>query len=195
MTENMNSAELRAQSFTAKTERHPDPFAMFNAFAHERHGACVCDPDLAFFRPELKAVAALWQKKAGLRRMPLRDDLDARSLKPFLANMTLIERVADVGYRYRLRLHGTSLTRYAGDHTGHFVEEMIPPEMAVSYTGVYDLVLAEGRPLRVVWDYQLPAISYLRGESFLGPIMAKDGSANLVLSVTYAEAKSRARTG
>ncbi|HEY1710894.1 MAG TPA: PAS domain-containing protein [Rhizomicrobium sp.] len=190
----MNSAQSHPQSFTAKTDKHPDPFALFNAFAHERHGACFCDPELAFVRLELKAVAALWREKAGPRPMPLRDDLDARSLKPFLPNMTLIERVAAVGHRYRLRLHGTSLTHYAGDHTGHFVEEMIPPEMAVSYTGIYDLALAEGRPLRVVWDYQVPAISYLKGESFLAPLMAKDGSANLLLSVTYAEAKSHAAT-
>jgi hypothetical protein len=192
MTENMDFNDPHAHPLTVETENQPDPFAAFNAVSRERHGACLCDPSLAFARPELRAVARLWREKAGARAMPLRDDLDARTLKPFLANMTLIERVSDVGHRYRLRLHGTSLTRYAGDHTGRFVEEMIPREQAASYTGIYDLVLDEGRPLRVVWDYQVPAISYLQGESFLAPVMAADGGANLLLSVTYAEAKSHA---
>lgn len=164
-----------------------DPFKTFNAMAKKRHWACQIDPTLTFEHNELNAVARLWLDRAWPHAIPARTAFDARTLKPFLSNMTLLER-APKG-RYRLRLHGTRLTRYAGDHTGKFVDDLIPPAMVECYNELYDFVLREKRPVRVLWDYQVPVISYLRGENFVAPLAASDGSVNLLLSVTYVDAK------
>lgn len=175
------------------THTRIDPFDSFNAKADEQDWACRCDPSLDFIRGELTAVAALWRDKAGERLMPARSDLDARSLKPFLPHMTLLERVpADAGRRYRVRLHGTALTRYNGDSTGRFVEDMVSGELGEAYTAVYDLILSQRRPMRVLWDYQIPAISYLKGETFIAPLSGKDGVSNILFSVTYIEMKDLA---
>ncbi len=164
----------------------PDPFKAFNAKAAKSGWACTCDPTLSFERSKLAMVSTLWRDRASPSRIPARSDFDARALKPVLTNMTLLERV---GSSYRLRLHGTALTRYAGDHTGHLIEDMIPAGLADCYIAIYDLVLREARPLRVLWDYQVPQIAYLQGESFVGPLRDSDDKPNLLLSVTYTEAK------
>jgi hypothetical protein len=170
-----------------------DPFDAFNTRAQKDGWACRCDPSLDFAKPELTQVAALWRDKAGERLMPARSELDARSLKPFLANMTLLERVdGDPKRRFRVRLHGTALTRYAGDSTGQYIEDLVPGDLIDTYTGIYDLVLAERRPMRVLWDYQMPVISYLKGETFIAPLTGKEGLANILFSVTYIEMKDQA---
>jgi len=165
----------------------PDPVKTFNARAEKNGWACTIDPTLSFTRSKLAMVSKLWRDRAGPSRIPARADFDARSLKPVLPNITLLERVQG---RYRLRLHGTALTRYAGDHTGRFIEDMIPSGLAEGYVALYDFVLREERPLRVLWDYQMPEIAYLQGESFVAPLRAKDDRTTIVLSVTYTEAKA-----
>jgi hypothetical protein len=165
----------------------PDSIKAFNARALKNGWGCIVDPSLAFTRSKLAMVCKLWRDRAGPSHIPARADFDARALKPVLPNMTLLERVQG---RYRLRLHGTALTRYAGDHTGHFIEEMIPGNLADGYVALYDLVLREARPLRVLWDYQVPEIAYLNGESFVAPLRAQDDRTTMVLSVTYTEAKA-----
>jgi hypothetical protein len=166
-------------------------FAAFNQAAADSGWASRCFSDLAFSRCELAAVAALWHAKADGRAMPARSDLDARLLKPYLTNMTILERVTDDAgrKRFRPRLHGTGLTHFAGDGTGRFIEDQIPAADVEGYRALYSFLLDEGVPARVVWDYQLPAISYLKGESFVAPLRANDGSASLLLSVTYTQAK------
>jgi hypothetical protein len=172
-------------------------FAKFNTAAAQRGWAGLCYSDLAFERCELAAVAALWHAKAEGRAIPPRSDFDARVLKPYLTNMTILERVADAAgqRRFRARLHGTGLARFAGDSTGRFLEEQIPGLLCEGYHALYSFVLDEARPARVLWDYQIPAISYLKGESFVAPLSARDGSASLLLSVTYTRAKETALAG
>ncbi len=166
-----------------------DHFAAFNAKAEALGWSCRCEPNLAFVRQELNGVAEVWRLKAGTHPIPARSEFDARSLKPVLAHMTLLERLEDGPYRYKLRYHGTSLARYAGDHTGRHIEDLIPPGLADAYIGLYDFVLAEGRPARVLWDYQVPVVAYLKGESFVGPLLSKEGKRTLLLSATFTEAK------
>ena len=164
----------------------PDPFKAFNAKAARAGWSCRCDALLGFSRSKLAMVSKLWIDRAAPDRIPARSDFDARSLKPVLPNMTLLERVEG---RFRLRLHGTALTRYAGDHTGHFLEEMIPGPQAEAYVALYDTILREQRPARVLWDYQVPEIAYLKGESFVGPLRDQNDRISMILSVTYTEAK------
>jgi hypothetical protein len=164
----------------------PDPFKAFNAKAARSGWACLCDPTLAFSRSKLAMVSKLWLDRASPDRVPARRDFDARTLKPVLPNVTLLERIEG---RFRLRLHGTALTRYTGDHTGHFLEDMIPGPESEAYVALYDFILREQRSTRVLWDYHMPEIAYLKGESFVGPLRDQNDRVSMVLSVTYTEAK------
>jgi hypothetical protein len=181
------AGQVNARAETLASDRQ---CASFNAIAINRGWSCRCDASLAFTRNELAAVAKLWSEKAGKNPIPARADFDARSLVSVLPHVTILERMANG--RYRLRLHGTSQTKYTGDHTGRFIEDMVPPNIVDAYNALYDLVLNEGRPVRAVWNYQAPEIAYLTGESFVAPLTGKDGAANLLLSVTYTKAKTAA---
>jgi hypothetical protein len=90
-------------------------------------------------------------------------------------------------------LHGTALASYAGDKTGQFLDEMIPPDLIGSYTSVYDTVLERLEPMRVVRDFQVPELDYLAGESLVAPLSAPGKTTPLVLSVTYVMPRSGAR--
>ena len=86
-----------------------DPIGLFNAKAEKNGWGCVCAPTLAFRRPELIAAAKLWAGKAQDSIIPSRTDFDARSLKPFLAHMSILEQVqTPSGLHFRSRLHGTT---------------------------------------------------------------------------------------
>jgi hypothetical protein len=151
----------------------------FNAQAAARAWPFTVAPAQGFEKAELNAAAALWRGKAAGRAMPLRDDMTARVMKPFLTNMTLLENSQD---RYRVRLHGSVLARYSGDHTGKYLEEFAHDGLA-AYVALYDLVRGTGAPLRVISQYKAPELSYLTGESFVAPLARADDT--MVLSITY----------
>jgi hypothetical protein len=160
-----------------------EALSAFNARAEAQGWPFTCLPAHGFEKPELEAAAARWYDKAGTRAMPRREDLTARVLKPWLTNISLIEHNAAAG-RYRVRLHGSALARYAGDLTGKFLEEVVAPERLAGYSAVYDLVRATKMPLRVLSRYQAPEIAYLTGESFVAPLSHGDSDI-LILSITY----------
>jgi hypothetical protein len=160
-----------------------------NARALDAGWTFLVAPARDFEHPSLTAALALWREKAAGRAMPPRSDMTARVMKPFLTNMTLLERVeSNAGRRYRVRLHGSTLAGYAGDTTGKFLEDFIAPEQIGGYLGIYDTVLQLKVPLRVVSQYQAPEIDYLTGESLVAPLAA--AGATQILSVTYAKPRA-----
>ncbi|MEI9885409.1 MAG: PAS domain-containing protein [Rhizomicrobium sp.] len=164
----------------------------FNARAKALGWSFQCAPAISFERAELNTALAVWREKAGGRRMPGRADLTARVLKFCLTQMSLIERVADGGApRYRVRLHGSALARYAGDCTGKFLDEVVQGDRLESFRSLYDTLLALEAPLRVVSQYQAPEIDYLTGETLLAPLSGPP----LILSVTYAKPRSEIAGG
>jgi len=167
----------------------------FNSRARARHWAFTCFPAGDFERAELSAAFATWKEKAGARRLPARADITARAAKTWMPHMSLLERVEDHGVpRYRVRLHGSALTRYGGDSTGRFLDEFVHDGRIHSYAAVYDLVLDNLVPLRVASRYQAPDISYLIGESFVAPLSRPDASP-LVLSVTFTKPRTELLNG
>jgi hypothetical protein len=161
-----------------------------NARASAAGWTFVCCLARDFDHAELARALELWREKAAGRAMPLRSDLTARAMKPFLTNMSLLERIeVDGRQRYRVRLHGSTLARYSGDSTGKFLEDFVAPERLGGYLGIYDTVLQLRVPLRVVSQYQAPEIDYLCGESLVAPLAVAGSATPLILSVTYAEAR------
>ena len=168
-----------------------DPIKAFNERAKASGWTLTCGPAANFKNPALTGALALWQAKAEGRAMPSREDLTARVMKPYMAQMSLLERIgAGSAARYRVRLHGTALASYGGDKTGRFLEEVIPQHLLGSYTGVYDTVLELLNPLRLVSYFQVPEVDYLSGESLVAPLAGPTGAAPLILSITYVEPRT-----
>jgi len=87
------------------------------------------DETLSFVQPELSAFHALWQAKAEeAGGLPRREDLDMRSLKPYLAHLSVAERIeARPGnFRYRLKLQGSFMAEVFGNNTGKLLDEVVP---------------------------------------------------------------------
>jgi hypothetical protein len=168
-----------------------DVFKAFNDRAKAAGWSFTCGPAKDFEHTELAAALAVWRDKAGTRAMPNRTDLTARAMKPFLTHMSLLERIALGGVQhYRIRLHGSTLARYAGDTTGKLMEDCVAPERLESYTALYDTVLALRLPVRVIAYYQAPELDYLMGESLVAPLAIPNSDTPILLSVTYAKPRA-----
>jgi hypothetical protein len=146
-----------------------------------------CDSTLEFERPELNTLRDLWRALAEGKPAPSRADFDARTLKPYLRNIMIIERVS-IGpgrWRYRTRLAGTALAEMIDDPTGKFLEEYLPLELVPRWAATYDTVLESGRPLRLIADFELPQLAFLRGEALVAPLADRNARLTLVFGCIY----------
>jgi hypothetical protein len=149
-----------------------------------------CDASLQFETPQLIALAKLWRAKTdALDRPPSRADFDARELKTLLRNLAIVEQVGSTDPRYRFRYYGSEFVPLLGEQTGRFMDEFIPPTHLPRWTMGYEAVLALGTPLRFTSRFQLPQLSYLVGESFVGPLFAASSSNPLILCAMYVQPK------
>jgi hypothetical protein len=160
-----------------------EPGARYNAMSAAQGWAGHCDRTLAFRRPELAAMSALWHQAAGEAPVPKRADIGPRSLKEHLPNVVIYERVhLDNTHRYRVRLMGTQFAQVMGDFTGKFIEAAMPPEFLPRWYAALDAVLDSGVPLRFVSRSDTANKSYLVGEFFEAPLLSDDGAMNLVIA-------------
>jgi hypothetical protein len=175
----------------------PDPVAALNARAAAMHWGMRCDDGLDFVRPELRALSALWQEKARATGWPSRADFDARSLKPFLPHVSIVERVTgeDGAWRYRYRLVGTAMVRLFGEVTGRFLDESLPAPFLERWTLGYDTVLARGAPVRFVSKFELPQVNWLDGESFSAALSNGAEPPNLILGALYVTPRQQKAAG
>src|ERR1700722_5341035 len=104
-----------------------DAVAALNAHAIAMGWGMRCYEALDFAQPELNAFAELWREKTAATGGPSRADFDARTMKPWLPNLSIVERVeTEAGaWRYRFRLSGTDLAHRFGECTGHFLDELL----------------------------------------------------------------------
>jgi hypothetical protein len=118
--------------------------------------------------------------------VPDRARFDAKTLKPFLPNVTIIERErAGVSVSYRFRLIGTEIARLFGEKTGERLEDAVPPSFAERWSSGYETVLKVRGPVRAETHFELPQVSYLDGETFLAPLRSTSGEIDLILAATY----------
>lgn len=158
----------------------------FNRIAERTKVPGRCDPTLSFETPELVQALALWQEKAAGREMPLRSDISARTLKPFLPNLIVVDIVADSQTRrYRARLMGTAISYVFGDHTGKFIDEAVAPPFRERWSAALDAAVVAGRPLRFAGRVEYAGQDYLSAELLLAPFGAPDRTAEAVLAVGY----------
>jgi hypothetical protein len=146
------------------------------------------DETLSFVQPELSEFHALWRVKAEeAGGLPRREDLDMRSLKPYLAHLSVAERIeADPGkFRYRLRLQGSFMVEVFGNNTGKFLDDVVSPELAERWTCVYDAMLEMKRPLRLQGTYKQQDMEHLIAESLAVPLGNGGQAPVSVLAATY----------
>jgi hypothetical protein len=164
----------------------------FNRFAEHAGAQGRCDPSLSFSAPELHRVLAIWREKAAGRTMPLRIDMNARTLSPFLPHVIIVDVVESSDERrFRLRLMGTTITRMLGDHTGQFVDEAFASPFRERWAVAIGTALDAGGPIRLSGRLEYKAHDFVETEFLLAPVEPCAGSAEAVLIVAYAKYSAR----
>lgn len=175
-----------AQSLTLDRKQAFNLPMALNAHAELLGWPFRCDPSLDFTKPELNALCALWRDKANGHGLPSRTALDMRALKPFVRNISILERIGPKGHwRYRFRLFGSSLAHLFGEHTGRYLDEMVVPELLENWLACFDTTVRFGAPMRFIGYYRIPSREFLKGEIFAAPLAAETEGQPLVLIATY----------
>jgi hypothetical protein len=145
------------------------------------------DSELEFTRSELNALRDIWKQKSAERGYATRADFNARTIKPYMRNLSIMDIVTqpDGARRYRYRYFGSAIVEVFGEHTGHYIEEFIPPNRMARWTAGHDLVALSGRPLRFVINYNSPQISYLSSESLVMPLTDESGKVGMLMCCLY----------
>jgi hypothetical protein len=165
----------------------------YNHYAESHGWNSRCYSELQFETPQLNQLRDTWfeiaEKKKG---PPSRADFDARTLKPFLTNISLVDCVTQKKgrSRYRFRLVGSELTRLFGDQTGRYADEFFPPASLPRWVMAYDIVIDTGRPMRFTSRFILPLISHLDGESFSAPLVSEGKHGWGLLTALYVKPRA-----
>lgn len=105
--------------------------------------------------PDILKVLAYWQDKCDGRAMPRRADIDPVELVPFLANITLVDVVAD-SRRFVYRLVGTGEVQLRGnDPTGLAVADGYFATSPAAALQRYEHVCATCAPFYEEDDFQV----------------------------------------
>jgi hypothetical protein len=165
-----------------------DPIARLKDRIKRSGWGTSVDENMSFVHPELASIYGLWRAKADRAgALPRREDLDLRSLKPYLEHLSVVERVeiAPGKSGYRLRLQGSFMGEVFGHHTGKLLDEVVSPELAERWTYIYDALLEMKRPLRLQGTYKQEAMEHLVAESLAVPLGNGDAPPVCVLAATY----------
>ena len=173
-------------------QRHLHATEEFNRFAERVGAQGRCDPSLSFSAPELLKVLAIWREKASGRTVPLRGDMNARTLSAFLPHVIIVDVVERSDERrFRLRLMGTTITRMLGDHTGQFVDEAFASPFRERWAVAIATALDAGSPIRLFGRLEYKARDFVETEFLLAPVEPCAASAEAVLIVAYAKYSAR----
>src|SRR5688572_12949346 len=103
-------------------------------------------PSLIANDPILSSIWRHWDMKRGLRRMPLRREIEPAEIPRLLPHLQLVERIDGEGFRYRLT--GSAIVQgYGFDATGKFTQEILSPARHRIASRHYAAVFDSGRPL------------------------------------------------
>jgi hypothetical protein len=103
--------------------------------------------------PKLRRLYEYWSRQRGDRKWPARADLDPVEMRFVLGNVILAEVLPETPPRYRIRLHGTTLSQYVGyDLTGKMLDDMPVPEFRELSRRSFTKVVGTGEPLHIVAD-------------------------------------------
>ncbi|MGN6149578.1 MAG: PAS domain-containing protein [Rhizomicrobium sp.] len=153
--------------------------AQFNAQAEAKGWLQYCDPANDFVMRECEELIELWNWARGDRDLPARDDLPARTLKPYLPRLSLVERIENDPPRFKFRLVGTVMTRSLSERTGQaFDHESATQEQTDRWTESTLLSLTVKQPLRFPTVVQ----RHMVGEMLLLPLADETGEPRFVIA-------------
>lgn len=160
--------------------------AQYNALARAEGWAGLCDNTLAFRRPELAAMLALWREQTKDGAAPHRHCMTPQLLKSHLPHVAIYERVqaAHDKHRYRVRLMGTKFSAVMGDLTGKFIDEAVPPHFLARWHAALDASLDAGVPLRFLSRSDTSGKTFLYGEYLQAPLLSGDGAMNMLFAAS-----------
>jgi hypothetical protein len=143
--------------------------------------------ELEFERPELNQLREIWREKSKARGCATRAAFDARTLKPYLRNMLILDVVEQENgaRRYRYRYMGSSLVEVFGEQTHRFVDDFIPPDKMARWSAGHDLIVLSGRALRMVVNYTSPQINYLGSEGIFFPLVDDNERVIQIMGFNY----------
>jgi hypothetical protein len=163
-----------------------DPVQHVNDRARSEGWLTRADETLSFKRPELVKVAGIWKDLATPGRLPARSDFKARTLKPYLRNLIIMELIGQPPHRrYIHRNVGTEITQRLGELTSVALDD-IPNSGAVEqWSAFLNAIVESRRALRLVTRSYLGPENRLSAELFAAPL-ASDGLApDRVMMVAY----------
>ncbi len=132
--------------------------------------------------PKVRELYRYWLGKRRGRRAPARADIDPVELRGLLPHISLLD-VVEPGPRLRFRLIGTAVVEIAGEVTGRFVDELVPPSV---YARLHEQYVDIARNLvgrYHVTDMAWQGRPYLRYHRLLLPLSEDQRSANLLLGI------------
>ncbi len=111
--------------------------------------------------PVLSAMYDFWLSKCRGGRLPGRRDMDMveipRAMLPLMMMLDVEKKAGAAGRRFRYRLIGTQIAQYAGrDFTGHYLDEVIPPERAVELVASINATIDTRLPNTLASPYAFP---------------------------------------
>lgn len=97
--------------------------------------------------PRLQQGVDYWRRKAGVREMPCRADIDPGEIPKLLPDLMLVDVEPDGRYRYRL-IGTANYDAHGFNATGRYLDEVLPgPEYRAHVLGLYDECLRSRRPV------------------------------------------------
>jgi hypothetical protein len=144
----------------------------FNAQSLSRNWDLQCLPCDSFDNAMLADLHTVWLTAASGRGAPSRIQLSMRVLAPYLKHLAFVDRIDGAPHRYRIRFFGSVLATITGDHTGKYLDDVLPPDGLEGWTVLYELVIDAATPVRVMSNSLLGGLDHFRAEVYLAPIAA-----------------------
>ena len=163
-------------------------FDEYNRLAERDRWPSRVDPALTFDAQLLREAFAAWRGAAGKRALPLRTDMTPRVMKRFLAHVAVLEIDRASGRtRFRVRVTGTALERSFGGMTGMFLDESLPEPFRSRWHATLDVPLAARCAVRSIGRVEFRDQTYLKAETFYGPMGADIAAPDSMLVVVHTE--------
>lgn len=131
--------------------------------------------------PALRSLFEYWNEKQGEQRFMLRSQLDPRDIASLLP-LVFILKVQQEPRRYLIQLMGTEIvTRFGGDYTGRYMDELDLGEIKEQVLAGYDHVVDRVEPHLEFAEFTQRGRGRMQAERLALPLSSDGESVDLVL--------------
>jgi hypothetical protein len=138
--------------------------------------------------PALSAIFDYWSGKCRGARPPVRRDIDMVDIPAKVLPLLMLFDVdtASGRMRFRYRLIGTTVTQYIGhDHTGRFIDEVIPPDRAAVVVPSLEAAVETGKANTLEAAFAFPNRDFNHVRRLVMPL-SSDGTTTDMLMTCFA---------